>query len=598
MTAITLKLAFAGLMARRLPGLLSVLVIGAASAALTIALAVGTVADRPFDRTFDAMNGAHVTVSAPPGGPALDRLAELPGVVASTGLVSVAWTSFDRADKRYGLRLVSLSRGPAHVSRPLLVNGSWPGPGEVVLEQSFARFHHFGPGATLETPGGRLVVSGVAVMGAGEAYPQAQPGVGLARITTIARVVPDRSRWAHAIGLRLADPGSTDAIATRVHVLLGERAFVDTWLDDREAASEATRVVSIIISIFGALLLLTAGAVLATLVGGRVVAQSREIGTLKAAGVTPGQITRVLVVEQLGLGVLGVVIGLLAGSVMTPVFTTPAASLLNASQTPAFDPVHAAIVALATLGLVAIFALVPALHAARKTTVTVLNGGRPGATTHSRLGRVADRLGMPPSIGVGARGAFVRRGRTLLTAFALAVTVASAVATLGMEASLDVATDPGVAPAIAGLDTPVFDPVNDDAGEEDILRPVVYSLDALLLFIGLVNLLATLLLTGRERRRDFGMLKAVGLTPRQVTGSLVSEQIVVGLLAGAVGLPLGLALFRLSVELTGGAGEFAYPSWWSLALLVPGIVAVVAALTAPVARRAASGTVADALRFE
>ena len=37
--------------------------------------------------------------------------------------------------------------------------------------------------------------------------------------------------------------------------------------------------------------------------------------------------------------------------------------------------------------------------------------------------------------------------------------------------------------------------MNDDAGEDKILRPVVYSLDVLLLFVGLVNLVATLLLT-------------------------------------------------------------------------------------------------------
>ena len=55
-----------------------------------------------------------------------------------------------------------------------------------------------------------------------------------------------------------------------------------------------------------------------------------------------------------------------------------------------------------------------------------------------------------------------------------------------MEASLDVGTHPGVAAPIPGLDTPRFDPVNDDAGEDAILRPVVYGLDALLLFVGLL----------------------------------------------------------------------------------------------------------------
>ena len=122
------------------------------------------------------------------------------------------------------------------------------------------------------------------------------------------------------------------------------------------------------------------------------------------------------------------------------------------------------------------------------------------------------------------------------------------------------------------------------AGEDEILRPVVYGLDALLLFVGIVNLVATLLLTTRERVRDLGMLGAVGMTPRQVTGSLVSEQAAVAALAGLVGLPLGLLFFRGAIALTGGEDEFAYPTWWSLALLVPALVALVVMLAAPLAK--------------
>jgi putative ABC transport system permease protein len=357
-------------------------------------------------------------------------------------------------------------------------------------------------------------------------------------------------------------------------------------------------VVSVIVSIFGVLLLLSTGAVLATLVGGRVVAQAREIGTLKATGLTPGQVARVLVVEQVGLALLGLAVGAIAGQLLTPTFTWSAASLLNASQIPTFDPVRILIVAGIVLGAVALFALVPALHAARRTTAAALAGGVSGSARRSRLGGLAERLGLPVPAAVGTRGAFARRGRTILTVVALALTVSSAVATLGMEASLDVATDPGVAAPIPGLDTPRFDPVDDDAGEDAILRPVVYGLDALLLFVGLVNLLATLLLTTRERVRDLGVLGAVGMTPRQVTGSLVSEQALAAALAGLVGLPLGLLLFRGAVGLTGGSDEFAYPSWWSLALLVPGLVTLVALLAAPLARRAAAIPVADALRYE
>jgi putative ABC transport system permease protein len=144
----------------------------------------------------------------------------------------------------------------------------------------------------------------------------------------------------------------------------------------------------------------------------------------------------------------------------------------------------------------------------------------------------------------------------------------------------------------------VADPVNDDAAEEATLRPVVYGLDAVLLLVGGVNLLATVLLGLRERVRDAGLLKAVGLTPRQVTASFVSSQLAVAAGAVVIGIPLGLGLFRWAVGVTGGTDEFAYPAWWWLALLAPLTLGVVAAIAAPFARRSAAASVVDALRYE
>jgi ABC-type antimicrobial peptide transport system permease subunit len=200
---------------------------------------------------------------------------------------------------------------------------------------------------------------------------------------------------------------------------------------------------------------------------------------------------------------------------------------------------------------------------------------------------------------LGARDSFARPGRAALTAVSLAVTVAAVVATLAMEASLDVATVPPPAPPLTeGVDAPAWDPVDDDAHEGPALRPIVYGLDGVLLFVGLVNLVATIILAVRERVRDLGVLKAVGLTPRQVGGSVLSSQAIVATLAAVAGIPLGLGLFRLGIAMSGGSDEFAYPAWWQLVLVAPAIVAAVALLTVPFARRAASIRVVDALRYE
>ena len=53
--------------------------------------------------------------------------------------------------------------------------------------------------------------------------------------------------------------------------------------------------------------------------------------------------------------------------------------------------------------------------------------------------------------------------------------------------------------------------VSDEVRQERAdIRPIVFGSSALLIAVGLVNLLTTLLLVTRERARDFGILKAIG----------------------------------------------------------------------------------------
>ncbi len=596
-------LAFAGIRHRRLQSALTIVVVAAAAAALTVALGVGRVADRPFDRTFEETKGAHLTVlGAPDSSDSLARLERLPEVVASTGVRPVIFSSFARDEGRFGIRLVGVPDDPDDivVSRPLLEEGSWPGAGEVLLERSFARFLDLDPGDRLALGRGAapVVVSGIGVVPTGEPYPQSQPGLAFALEETLAAVQPNRAAWARLLGLRIEQPEAAAALARRMQSSLG-RAEVDPWTEERADASATIRTVTVIVGIFSALLLLAGSAVLATLVGGRVVSQVRDVGVLKTAGLTPGQVARVFLIEQLGLALVGCALGILLGRLATPLFTSRSAALLNASETPPLDAVTVAIVLAVVIVMVTVSTLVPSLRAGRRPTAEALHGNISASAGRSRLGRLSDRLGLPLPVALGARDSFSRPGRAALTAVSLAVTVAAVVATLAMEASLDVATVPPPAPPLAeGVDAPAWDPVDDDAHEGPALRPVVYGLDAALLFVGLVNLVATIVLAVRERVRDLGVLKAVGLTPNQVGNSVLSSQAIVATLAVLVGIPLGLGLFRLGVQLSGGEGEFAYPAWWQLAVVAPVIVLAVVLLTLPFARRAAGIRVADALRYE
>ena len=581
MAAVYLKLAFAGARRRLLQTALTALVVAAAAAGLTVALGIDRVAERPWERTFEATNGPHVTVVGPPGVD-LAPVAARPGVVASTGVLPRVDTTFARDGKTFNLALIGVRRD-SEVARPIYEDGSYPAPGEVALERSFARFLDLRVGDVLETGGGvPLRVSAVVVVPKAEAYPRSQPGQAFATAETIGRIQPDRSQWASFLGVRLAEPEESGAFAARARAELPQ-AWAFDWHAERADAVEESKTIEVVLSIFGVLLLLAGGFVLATLIGGRVLAQVREIGVLKAAGLTPRQVAAIFVLEQLAVGLAGALAGLLLGTLATPLFVAQSASLLDASEIPPIDPARAALVLGVVLGAVAAFTSIPSWRTGLRTTGSILAGGRTVGVRRSRLAR----LPLPLSLGVGIRDALVRPGRALLTVLALALTVATVTATLGMEASFGVESLPEVG-----------DPVDNEAAERAGLRPVVYGLDAVLMFVGLVNLLATILLGVRERVRELGLLKAVGMTPRQVASAYVLGQAVLAAAAVAVGIPLGLALFRFAIGATGGEDEFAYPPWWWLAILAPCAVAVVAAIGTPLAGRAARLPVADALRYE
>jgi len=137
--------------------------------------------------------------------------------------------------------------------------------------------------------------------------------------------------------------------------------------------------------------------------------------------------------------------------------------------------------------------------------------------------------------------------------------------------------------------------------ERNDLRPVLYGSDAVLLAIGLVNLLTTLLLGIRERVRDFAIFKVVGLTPRQVLASVTAGGTLLATLAVVVGIAIGVPIFHGLVVLTNptdGPDLFTAPTWWWVVLMFPGALLFTTIASVLPARRAAAIEPAEALRYE
>ncbi|GAA4060573.1 ABC transporter permease [Nonomuraea soli] len=132
-----------------------------------------------------------------------------------------------------------------------------------------------------------------------------------------------------------------------------------------------------------------------------------------------------------------------------------------------------------------------------------------------------------------------------------------------------------------------------------VLRPVIAALIAVLALIGLANLLTAIGLGLRDHASDLAVLKAMGLTPRQVTATLVTATgllVVAGVLTGtAVGAATVTGLIDLQGHTSGvGAGIGRPPAAATLVVTVLAAVSAALAVALIPARRAARAHVTTA----
>jgi putative ABC transport system permease protein len=128
------------------------------------------------------------------------------------------------------------------------------------------------------------------------------------------------------------------------------------------------------------------------------------------------------------------------------------------------------------------------------------------------------------------------------------------------------------------------------------LLTLLYVLLSLSIVISLFGIVNTLVLTVFERTREIGMLRAVGMTRRQVRNMIRHEAIITALLGAALGIPVGVVL-ALMVGKAIDYPAFTIP-WGTLIIFV--VAAVIAGLLAAIfpARRAGRLNILDALKYE
>ncbi len=126
----------------------------------------------------------------------------------------------------------------------------------------------------------------------------------------------------------------------------------------------------------------------------------------------------------------------------------------------------------------------------------------------------------------------------------------------------------------------------------------LYVLLALSVIVSLFGMVNTLVLSVYERTREIGMLRAIGMTRRQVRRMIRQESVITALIGAALGLPLGIFLAALVTRaLTEFDVRFSIP-WTQLVVLsvLAVVVGIVAAITP--AHRAARLNPLEAIAYE
>ena len=595
---------------------LLVVAIAAATATLTMALSMNGVTSQPYSATKAATDGPDVVAYLTSTGQA-KALVHAPGVASSSGPYPVVAATIRFDGRTAGV--FAQGRGPAAaaaVDRPDVTAGSWVRPGGVVLERTFAEALGAQVGDVVTLNGQRFTVAGIAVTAAQPPYPNLcyftasscppwliVPGgdlrnVGLIWMTeTGALGLASKANpltTTYALNLKLGNPADADVFAQQRFVPppqpSGSSGFTPPYLGpmystwDGIASADALLVqdAQSVLEPGALLLALLAIASVTVLVGRRLSEYARRVGLLKAVGGTPGTVAAMFLAENLALALLAAVVGLVAGSLAAPLLTNPGAALVGAPGAPSLTAVTVAKVVGVALAVALAATLVPAIRAARTSTVAAINDVARPPRRRGALVRMS--AGLPVPVLFGLRLVGRRPRRALLTAANVAVTVTGLVAVLSFHATVNsrLASAAATSLTAGGLSDPVV------VRDEQMLTVITI----LLVVLAALNAIFTTWATVIDARRASALMRALGARDTQVGSGLVVAQVLAALPGAIAGVPLGIGLFAAVVK----NGSVPPVSWLVAAVL--GALIVMAALTAIPARMGSRQPVAEVLQAE
>jgi len=595
---LVLRLAMKDLRRNPAEAALLLMAIASAAATLSIALALRGVTDHPYATTRAATEGPDVIAAVQTNSSAalagLTALKHAPGVTRSSGPYVLDFPTLVVNGHQDPVLVEGRDTTPATVDQPKVTAGTWVRNGGVVVERSLADLLDLkvGERITLGTsqggyaPGQKVVgptfeIVGIAVSAAVQppaistyAHPSGFPQPGLIWATRAASerlALAMGGPFGYTLNLDLASaPSAPSFVAAHQS---GELSLI-SWQTMATKNGDIISIEQTILLTGSSLLALLALASVALLVGGRMEQQTRRVGLLKAVGASPGIVTGILLTEQLLLSVVAATLGLVIGRFAAPFLTNPGASLLGTPGAPSLDLSAIFLVFAAAIAVAVIATFVPAVRAARTSTVVAL-ADSPRPPRRARLSiTISSRLPVPLLLGV--RLASRRRRRAALSAASVAVTVGALVAVLLFREHANALESESA----GGLYR--FSGPGDPLWERGMDVMLVFTIA--LVTLALVNAILATWATVQDTRRSAAIERALGASPEQSGSAMIVAQLISSIPGAVVGVPLGVALYS-------AVGRHS-----STSLSVVGLVGVVVAALFTVALLAAIPASASARR--
>ncbi len=453
--------AWADTVGRPLQAVLVFIVVTIATGVLTMAVTTQVSVDSAYLTRLEEGNGAHVWFSYPlgEGSPSdLAKIGELDGVVATSGLIPYLTESFPLIldDRAVNLKFIGMPSVPPAVGSPIIKSGRWlssDGDREIVLDYSLARDQDIKIGDKLEVlienRSETFEVVGLSVATDRLSYPYFPNATAYVLPAVLEIIEEDHDEWRWHYGVQVQDPENAGAFARMAWETYpdNQKPSFFTWKYYRDEVDNVVRPYYVFIGAFGIFAVCVAAFVIVNVVAGNVLAQFRDIALLKSVGFTPRQLTSLILLEHVSLGLLAAVAGAAIGYAASPLVLRVTEDPLGIAASPVFDPLMIVAIVLGTSLVIAGTALVPAWRGGKVPIVQALTTGSPQLqSSSSRVVKWATLLKLPTVVVVGFKDAFHRPMRSTLTILALILAVILASFGLGMEATLrDIIEDPTLA---------------------------------------------------------------------------------------------------------------------------------------------------------